>query len=279
MSRQNVRLFASVGMAVAVVFFSMPRKSAPAEGSQEPESGIVRSRVVRVEPNRLVAILGGDATEPDKVFALPMERFLALARSPDSGVQVEESAVRLRGRRLRVDHVGSQGASYVLVDLDSSAMWWVHPKEKAYVEWRKPVGTAKSPTPLPQLETLEQTSTINGFTARAFRLQTSDGTALVWIAQEPRGLRTVLASFGELQQAVKPVPESLDQLALRLGMGSGVPVRVQVLTPKGYTVHEIVAFEQKSWPADEFSVPAGWKAVPVERAHESAEGKPCDSCP
>jgi len=279
MSPRNVRLLASVAIAAVAIFSFLQCESARAEGSEEPASGIIRSRVVRVEPNRLVAILGGDATEPDKVFTLPMERFLTLARSPDSGVQVEESAVRLWGRRLRVDHVGSQGASYLLVDLDSSAMWWVHPKEKAYVEWRKPAGAAKSPTPTPQLEALEQASAINGFSARAFRLQTSDGTALLWIAQEPRGLRTVLASFGELQRAVKPVPESLDQLALRLGMDSGVPVRVQVLTPKSYTVHEIVAFEQRSWPADEFSVPAGWKAVPVERAHESAEGKPCDSCP
>ncbi|GIW45074.1 MAG: hypothetical protein KatS3mg077_2356 [Candidatus Binatia bacterium] len=240
-------------------------------------SGLVRVRVLRVETSRLVTILGGEATEADTVFAVPIERFLALANRPDSGVQLEESEFRLRGQRLRLDGVGS-GGGYVLVDLANTSMQWMHPKERAYVEWRKPNDPARRPTPLSQLEPLGRELTIHGFRTRGYRMQASGGTAWLWIASEPAALAPVMKRIADLQLAVKSEPETLDQWAIGRAMQEGVPIRVQALSPKEYVIRELVSFTPKTWDAAEFQVPAGWKAIPVERAGAASPAGSCQNC-
>ncbi|GBD24699.1 hypothetical protein HRbin30_00012 [bacterium HR30] len=260
----------------SVVSLASPNLGTAQEGAQT--SGIVRSRLVRVETSRLVAILGGQATEPEHVFALPMERLLALAKDPGSGVKLEEHELRLSGRRIRIDQIASKEPSYVIVDVAGGTMQWVHPQKRSYVEWRKPPAPAKNPTPLPQLEPLEREANINGFRTRGYRLRTDSGTAWLWIAQEPQALVSVLQALAELQTLVKPTIESFEQLATLRGMQEGVVIRMQALTPKEYIVQELVSFTPKRWDTADFRVPPGWKGVPVERAGAATQGGSCQNC-
>lgn len=261
-------------IVLASTFLLPSSGNAQAKGNP---AGLVRTRVVRVETSRLVTILGAEATDPDKVFAVPIERLLALAKSADSGVKLDETEFRIRGQRLRLDGVGSEGG-YVLVDLTTASMQWVHPKQRAYVEWRKPSAPAKSPTPLPKMEPLDRELTINGFRTRGYRVQAPGGTAWVWIASEPAALAPIMNGMAELQTAVKPELESLDQWAIVRAMQEGVPIRVQALSPKQYVIRELVSFTPKNWDAADFQIPAGWKGIPVERAGAASQPGSCQNC-
>lgn len=246
--------------------------------AQDKASGIVRSRLIRVETSRLVTLLGGSATEPERVFELPVERLLALANSPGEGVQVEENELRLHGPRIRIDGVGSKGRGYVLIDTAAGLMQWVHPEQRSFVEWRKPSQPAKSPTPLPRLEPLGREATMNGFRTRGYRVQTEAGTAWAWIAQEPQALTPVVKALADLQVMVKPNIESFEQLAAVRAMQEGVLVRLQALTPKEYVIRELVSFTPKSWDVADFRAPAGWKAIPVERSGAPKQSGNCKNC-
>ncbi len=263
----------------AIGFLASPALSHPSLAEESMNaSGTVRSRSVRVETSRLVTILGGAATEPEQVFSVPVERFVALGKNPDSGVQVEENDFRLRGSRIRIDGITSREPSYVLVDLANSTMQWVHPAKRSYVEWRKPAAPTKSPTPPPRLEPLDREATINGFRARGYRLHAESGTAWLWIAQEPKALAPVLRAVADLQLVVKPTVESFEQVAAIRGMQEGVLIRLQALTPKEYIVRELVSFTPKAWDAADFRIPAGWKGMPVERAGAATQPGSCQNC-
>lgn len=278
LQKEGARVRWQVAIAVCAAMCAVARGATAQETT--PVSGVVRTRTIKVDTNRLVALLGGEATTPEKVFAVPIERLVALGKTSDSGVTVEERAVRVRGARLRIDGVGSDPQSFVLVDAEDGSIRWAHPKESAYVEWRKPAkNLSATPSAQPHLEPLDRSETIHGFATRGYRVGYGDSVAWVWLANEPAALASVLRAFAAIQNAVRPVPESGEEAILPAAMKLGVPVRVQTLSPQGYTVQEIVAFERKSWPPADFAVASGWKAIPVDRAHERTPATPCPSCP
>lgn len=243
-------------------------------------SGTARTRTIKVDMNRLVTLLGGEATTPEKVFSLPIDRLVSLGKTPDSGVTLEEQEVRVRGAQLRIDHVGSDPQSFVVVDAREGSIRWARPKENAFLEWRKPAKKLLvTPSPEPQLKPLNRTATIYGFVTQGYEVSQGDSSAYVWVAKEPAALSSVFHAFAALQTALRPAPESALDVILPAAMKLGVPVRVQVLLPQAYIVQEIVAFEQKPWPASDFVMASSWRAIPVEQAHERSEATPCKSCP
>jgi hypothetical protein len=227
-------------------------------------SGVVLSRRIEVDSNALVHLLGGSAGDREKVFALTAERLLRFREQGGEGVQVREEKVRVYKGILRVDVETSSGASYVLVRPNEGTMEWVRPEERSVVVWRKPKEAARpSPGATLQLEPAGAKTSVAGLTAEAYRAEQGSDFAQVWIARTPQSLVEVVRALAGLTRAVKPNAESFEELVKRAAAPLGIPARVQVSSPKGYVLFELVKVESGEQPAADFAVPPNYQRVSV----------------
>ncbi|MBI3783736.1 MAG: DUF4412 domain-containing protein [Deltaproteobacteria bacterium] len=245
-----------------VVLFATAARAADFEG-------VLKSRVIEVAVPRLVVMLGRDATEPSKVFSVPIERFVALS-GPDSGVQVKDVEVKVRGSKLRVDTPAKD--YYAIVDTDSASVSIVRPAEKRYLqlskedrrqmnamrEAKKEQGAQarKESTP-PQIEVkaLGKTQTINGMKATAYEVRTADGTSVGWIADGHKDVARIYKIINSGDNPINMMPSTEGQASRALA-SKGLAIRIQTLDLDGYHVRELVSLEKKSFADDIFALPA-----------------------
>jgi hypothetical protein len=252
--------------------------------------GLLTSRITTVQPSRLVTMLGADATNADKVFAVPIERFTGLSGA-DTGVESKTATLQVKGSKVRVD-VGDTG-NYVIVDTDSSMIYLVMPKDKVVTEVSKadrerlnqqaaPMQKmmqeqlAKLPpeqrqkaeammgkvpamaAPEVKAKALGKTQTVNGMTASAYETRSSDTVTLGWVTEENKNIARIYKAFQDSDKKLTIGGTGQEGVVERAFAAHGLPVRVQKLGPSGYRIQELTKVEKKALAADLFTTPAGY---------------------
>ncbi|MBI3785623.1 MAG: DUF4412 domain-containing protein [Deltaproteobacteria bacterium] len=254
--------------------------------------GVLQSRIVNVETSRLVTMLGGDATDAHKVFAVPLERFVALA-GPDSGVQVKEADLKVKGSKVRLDDEAH--GIYIIIDTNSGVVSIVKPKDKAYLEWTKSdrqrvnapneaaqesmqdqaakKGDGKdAATAQVEAKPLGKTQTINDMKTSAFEAHSGATTVLAWITPEYKEIARIYKVFQSGDQRLNSSPAA-DSGIERTLAAQGLPVRVQTFDPSGYHIRELLGIEKKALASDLFSAPADYAKRTLEDTNKAAAAK------
>lgn len=230
-----------------------------AAASAAPFQGTITSRVMTVSSQRLVTMLGGGATEPQKVFAVPVERFTALADTADSGVTLQTTTISLSGSKGRLDGLGNDKNRFALIDVDKRLVQVVVPEKKAYLEWTPAAGSkATTPGKALALKPLGKSEKINGFKTSAYEVRDAGETVVVWVTTDDAELARVYRSVTDLQKQMRNDAPNLTEMAIALAAAIGLPVRVQTLDARQYSLREISAVSRKPVAADQFNIPAGF---------------------
>jgi len=238
--------------------------------------GVLKSRIIRVGTSRLVTMLGRDATDASKVFAVPVERF-ASQTEPDSGVQVKEADLKVKGSKVRLDDAAN--GIYIIIDTESGLMSIVKPKDKAYLEWTKndrqrmnaanesveksmhdqaaKKADGKEAGAPAEAKALNKSETINDMKASAYEVRSGDTTALGWVSAEYKDVARVYKAFqsGDMRLNNAPSAESGIERAFA---AKGLPVRVQILDSSGYQIRELKGVEAKSLDKGLFAPPSDY---------------------
>lgn len=111
---------------------------APITASADDFEGTLKVRTISVDTDHLSGLLNGKpASDPQNVFAIPVDTLLALKGTAGSSVEVTEPTIYIKGAKLRAENLGRKRDEYLIMDLDSGTSWMVTPKDKQYVEWTK----------------------------------------------------------------------------------------------------------------------------------------------
>lgn len=261
--------FATLAWGVGLVFLALLQGERVS--GQQSFSGLIVTRRIEVDSNALVALLGREAGNPERVFSLPAERLVRWADERREGVKVEETTTRVRRGRVRVDVKSSSGNSFVLADASGNSLYWVHPQHRSVAVWEKPRGLdRRTPAPLPPLLPLGKNAPVAGLEAEGYKMVRGSESAWVWVARKPEPLAKLAQSFLQLSRAIKPEAETLDQMALRAASPLGFPVRVQVMTPARYLLVEVVRWEEREQPEADFEIPREYQ----RRTVSELQGEP-----
>lgn len=249
----------------------------PAAGEAQGFQGVVRQRGVTVPPYMVSVVADGATTLADagKVFAVPMERFIAAPQGSDAStrIQVVELTYSFLGTRVRTDFRmrGSEtGDLYILYDSELETTVVVFPAEKTFLvggpatldRARELSGGAaqmlpQTPGAATSMSPLQE-RTVNGFAAEGFEIRVGDEAltrgwtapavqgAQVWNDFESSDPHAVLAEWGlpVLFQTLFTVPPPLAPL-----FGGGYV----------YTVVETLSAERGVVPEALFELPIDYQ--------------------
>jgi Domain of unknown function (DUF4412) len=276
---------------------------APAVVSADGFEGTLKMRTLTVPVDQLKGLTRGSA-DTEKVYAVPMEKVLALP-----GAKTHDASIQVKGSKLRADTGGHDPDSYVIMDVDQGTTWMVMPARKQYIEWTKAdikeltdkmasmqkqlqermaslppeqrkqmevmmknlPGAPGSTPPKPQVRALGKTQTINGMSATAYEIRSGGETAIGWVTQDHPDVQRAFESLraGEEKMMSRTAGHSI-QAALG---EKGLPVRVQKVDGNDYHVEELVGIESSPMAADLFAVPAGFQKTTPQQMSGGA-GKP-----
>ena len=260
--------------------------------------GPLKWRIVRVDKAALAKV-AGDASDADKVFAVPLETIMSM----HGDAVVTDATVYIKGGKVRADTTARDGQNYYLTDLDSGTTLVVMPKEKKVMEvGHKDVELmeqrassmrallqrqmeAMSPekrknaaailgsdeaSAAVDLVELGKTQTINGMQTNAFAVRGGKDTIVGWVSP----------GHAEVLEVFKKMERSRAQLGSRSGpqpksvlAQKGLPVRVQTLDDHQYILDDLVLIEEKPISDDLFAVPANFAKTTAREAMEQA-GQP-----
>jgi hypothetical protein len=248
-------MFKAVYLAVVVISAAF----SSAVSAQEFQAQLTE-RTIRVTQERLVAMIGKDATDAAKVFAIPVERFEAMAQTPDSGVVLSTTTFPIGGSRARVDGVGPKKDMYVLIDYQRGVSYLVKPDAKTYVELSPGLSDGPARTPGPaSLKRLNQTARIHGQDTTAYDIKSDLGTARVWVSAAHKELAKFYQQVRAATPKLRADGGNLRELSTAMSAEHGTPIRLQLFDENGYTIVDLVSVEKKTFPADTFTIPAGFQ--------------------
>jgi len=270
--------------------------------------GTIKLRALSVDTKQLSSLVGEQSTtDAAKLFAIPMDKLLALKGQANSSLQVLEPTIAIKGAKVRADGVGREHDQYVLMDLDKKTTWLVMPKDKKYFEWsaadvqalntkmeamqkelesrlatlppeqRKQVEAmmkgmpgGSGAAPKVDLRPLGTTETINGMSATAFEVRNGGEQSVGWVTQEHKDLMQAFKALQESQE--KMTPGHHGQKSDRLLLAErGLPVRVQTLDGGQYRVEDVLDVKKQAVPADLFTIPAGFEKTTGQQMMKQAE--------
>jgi hypothetical protein len=273
---------------------------APITASAEGFEGTLKVRTISVDTEHLSALLNGKpATDPQSVFAIPVDKLLALKGTAGSGVEVTEPTISIKGSKLRAENVGRERDEYMIMDLDSGTSWMVMPKDKQYVEWTKADteamankmeemrkamdermaklppeqrqqmeammkgihGMPGAPAEAPKVEVhpLGKSQTVDGMQTTGYEARQGTETAEAWVTQDYKELQHTFHAMQENMRKMAPGRKPGEK-DIRAALAEyGLPVRVQALDGRQYRVEDLVEVQKKGVADDLFAVPAGFQ--------------------
>lgn len=267
-------------LTLAAVLMSLPC-SALGQGFE----GEIKTRTISVGHMTLEQL---ELTTPEQVFALPVERILALKADPDAGydVGVEEGVFSVKGSLLRAEAPLATGTDpadkwYWVVDVQSGSSFMIQPSRRRYVAFTDEAKPGQTPSAAkaaaqrgPRPRPLGA-RTIEGIRTTGYEVRTESEIARGWVTEQGDlvGVARGLQSFSE--KMVEQVGGQLEMDAEDLLLVQGFPMLVQTLEVTedeigDYEIMEIVSVERKSLPASLFAVPAGYQKVTWEQLAQEA---------
>jgi hypothetical protein len=280
--------------------------AAPTIGWADGFEGTLKFRTFSVPVDELKGLTAGGSTDTEKVYAIPMDKLLAVP-----GVKPQESSIQVKGSRIRANTGAHDAGSYIIMDLDQGTMWMVLPEQKKYVEWTKAdmkaltdkmaemqkqmqermagmppeqrkqmeammknlSGAPGSTPPKPQVRALGKTQTINGMQTSAYEVRVGDETAVGWVSPDQQDLQR---TFKNLREGEAKMMSNNAGAGIQSALAnSGLPVRLQKVDQGGYHVEELVDVQRAPMGADLFAVPAGFEKTTPQQLKDAVEhGKP-----
>ncbi len=274
-----MRLSRSYLLATLLLALALP-SSSWAQGFE----GTITTRQIMVSEDALFELLYGEeemeeepSIDPEKVFAIPLERILTLAGSMGDEVSVDQITFSIKGTRMRMDgDIGEEMPGYALLDFGAGSFQLVQPSEKIYIEWTNE-DFEELQAMMPEMDeeetgsdahvrALGQTKEINGMRCSAYEIKLEDATTVAWVTEE---LKDLVAAFREFETRMKGMgmfnEEDEGSETFFLVAEHGFPVMEQTLTTYSmfggalYDVQEVVAVERKSLSANVFTVPSDYE--------------------
>lgn len=266
--------FRRLGVAVGVL------AGLPGGAAAQGFEGLIRTRTISVQPSALERL---GATTPEHVFALPIERILALQSTPDedAGVQVtveEEGILSIKGSMIRMKRTDvSDTTWYWIIDLERGTWLAVQPSRRRYAELAASDEPAEEPPSTPGradravegARPLGATRTFIGVRATGYEVRSEFEIARGWMSTQ-QDLAALARAFQKLG-AMWEEPDDPDQGpdAEEILLAHGFPMLTQTLEVEdgqlgGYQIEETVSVERKPMPASLFAVPAGYRKVSLE---------------
>ena len=278
---------------------------APTIAHADGFEGTLKFRTITVPVDQLKGLTEGGSTDPEKVYAIPMDKLLAVP-----GVKPRDTAIQVKGSKVRANTGGRDPDGYVIMDIDAGTSLMVMPEQKKYVEWTKAdmqalsdrmaemqkqmkermaslppdqrqqmeavmknlPGAAGSTPPKPVVRPLGKTQTINGMQAAAYEVKIGDESAIGWVTQDQKDLQRAFKGLreGEERMMSSHTPSIGIQAALA---DSGLPVRVQKIDHGEYRIEELVDVQRTPLNADLFAAPAGFeKTTPQQMMRGAGHG-------
>jgi hypothetical protein len=268
------------GLTIAVAVLALPC-TVGAQGFE----GVIRTRTISVQATALERL---GATTPEQVFALPIERILALKSRPaedtleDAVVEVtvhDEAVLSIKGTMIRTAMKGGTDApdttwSWIL-DLERGTWLVLQPSRRRYAEiasddepaGRQPKATRAAPAN--RARPLGDTRTIAGVRAAGYEVRSEFEIARGWMATQ-QDLAGIVRAFQKLASMwEEPADPDEEPDAEDLLLAHGFPMLRQTLEvqegqPGAYEIEETVEVERRAMPAGLFVVPTGYRKVSLE---------------
>lgn len=234
--------------------------------------GTVTQRSISVTSQGIQTLLGdvGDEVDMDALFAIPLERVLALAERGEHLARVETSEIRIKGSSLRAG-MGEDGQGYVILDTEEGAMRMVDPAERMYVEMSAEQleamhagmgaavpGDEESEADI-AVRRLGESRTVAGRRVDGYEVVESGVVTRAWIASGDEPLGRVMAAITEWSARMDG--EEADGADARL-LELGTPLLTQTYDGGWgggeYHVEETLSITQEPLADDLFEVPAGY---------------------
>lgn len=269
--------------------------AASAEVRAQDFEGVLKWRLLKVNPEGLAKV-AKDPTDADEVFAVPLEKLMSL----HGDATVTDATIYVKGSKIRAESTSRDGGGYVITDLESGQTQVVSGSDKKVVEvstrdlelmetrrrttnmlFQKQAAGVPAETrdriqallrpdadrKPPEVRPLDEKATINGLETEAFEVRTETMAVRGWVTQD--------------RPEVADVMQQIDRSRARTGQSSagspkgelarnGLPVRVQTLSPRDYTVEDLVVIEAKALPAEMFAVPADFSHTAASEQQQKA---------
>lgn len=253
----------------------------PGGAAAQGFEGLIKTRTISVQPSALERL---GATTPEHVFALPIERILALqsTRDEDAVVQVtveEEAILSIKGSMIRMKAAAdvSDTTWYWLIDLERGTWLAMQPSRRRYAELAASDEPTEEPPSTPGrahraaegARPLGATRTFVGVRATGYEVRSESEITRGWMAAQPdlAGLVRAFENLSRMWEESADADQEAD--AEELLLAHGFPMLRQTLEVQdgqlgGYTIEETVSVERKPMPASLFALPAGYRKVSLE---------------
>lgn len=232
--------------------------------------GTLIQRSISVTSQGIHTLLGdaGDEVDVDALFAIPLERVLALAQQGEHMARVETSEIRIKGSSLRAG-LGEDGQGYVLLDTEEGAVRMVDPAERMYVEMsaeQLDATRAGMGATIPggeeseaEVRRLGGSRTVAGRRVDGYEVVESDVVTRAWMASGDEPLGRVMVAITDWSARLDG--EEADGADARL-LELGTPLLTQTYDGGWgggeYHVEETVSITQEPLADELFEVPAGY---------------------
>lgn len=259
--------------------------------------GEITLRTIRADQARLVTMLGASATEPQKVFEVPIERFAAMKDQADSGVHVQDVVLQVRGRKVRANHIAPKDpTAYALIDTEKDSFAVVRPSDKTYFEMptakmeeatlaaaeklvreqmdklppdkralaeqalkQKSGAAGAVPVPTPAVKPLGKSLQLVGFQAAGYEVTSPQETTRGWVAKDTSNLGMIFTYFQQFERRMRSNPFRPQPASTVVVLSDyGMPLLAQTMNQRGYQVREVLAIKAKSLEAASMEIPAGF---------------------
>jgi len=252
------------GLALLVLLF-------PASAASQQFEGVLTMRETSFEIDALLAKFGGSA---DAILRQSLADLRAEAAAADAGLEELTLTYYIKGNKLRTSNGGSgPDEGYMILDFGSGSYQLVDPSQKMVIEWaadsadlRARADEEPGDEAAVDVEPLNETRTINGFSCRGYRAEYEGGIVeITWLTESLQDLTRAFAELAALSQRFGD-PEGGDQRVDRF-LEHGFPILTMTVDPElgQFSGAEVLAATRQAVSDTLFTVPAGYLRVAMPK--------------
>jgi len=243
----------------------------PASAASQQFEGVLTMRETSFEIDAVLPKFGG---APDALLRQSLADLRAEAEAAKAGLQELTLTYYIKGNKLRTTNGGSgPDEGYMILDFGTGSYQLVDPSQKMVIEW---VADSADPRAIENeeqadeaavdVEPLNETRTINGFSCQGYRAVYEGGVVEVtWLTQTLQDLTTAFAELAALSQRFGD-PEGSDQRVDRF-LEHGFPILTMTVDPElgEFSGAEVLAATRQAVSDTLFTVPAGYLRVAMPK--------------
>jgi hypothetical protein len=246
----------------------------PASAASQQFEGVLTMRETSFEIDAVLPMFGGSA---DTLLHQSLADLRAEAAAANAGIEELTLTYYIKGNKLRTSNGGSgPDDGYMILDFGSGSYQLVDPSQKLVIEWvadSAELRAIENEEPADEgavdVEPLNETRTINGFSCRGYRAVYEGGLVEVtWLTETLQDLTTAFAELAALSQRFGD-PEGGDQRVDRF-LEHGFPIVTMTVDPElgEFSGAEVLAATRQAVSDTLFTVPAGYLRVAMPKQEQ-----------